>query len=77
MSILHDVMNRTSQQCSYEDDQNRTRRKRRQEVQPSSGNQAKRPKTRAYVAKERADEIERLKTYEVCNAAFVYYFLLI
>jgi hypothetical protein len=75
MSILHDVMNRTSQQCSYEDDQNRTRRKRRQEVQSSSGNQAKRPKTRAYVAKERADEMERLKTYEVRNAALVYYFL--
>jgi hypothetical protein len=77
MSILHDVMNRTSQQCSYEDDQNRTRRKRRQEVQPSSGNHAKRPKTRAYVAKERADEVERLKTYEVYNAAFAYYLLLI
>jgi hypothetical protein len=66
MSILHDAMERTSHREQQENDnQERTRSKKRRRNQSSSGTQARRPKTRAYAAKERADEIKHQQTYEV------------
>ena len=65
MSILHDVIERTTQQCSQEEEQNRFHSKKRRQSPTSTGTPAERPNTRAHVAKVRKDEIDRRKTYHV------------
>jgi hypothetical protein len=64
MSIVHDVMDRNSQICKHDEGHKPPGRKRRRETMSSNG-RSKRPKTRAYVAQKRANEIERHKTYDV------------
>jgi hypothetical protein len=57
-------MDRNSQICKHDQGRKQSGRKRRRETM-SSNSQSKRPKTRAYVAQESADKIERHKTYDV------------